>query len=417
MSVVAHRESEVRSYSRIWPAMFDHARGSWLYTKPGTAYLDFFSGAGTLSYGHNEPRLKRALIDYLERDGVTHGLDMFTTARADLMNTLSTLILEPRSLDYKIVFAGPAGATAVEAALKLARKASGRKVVGYFNMGYHGMTAGALSVAGNAERRASAGVPLGYSVELPYDLDPNGPATEVPDFDRLLEGTGRLADLAAVIVETVQGEGGMNTARSAWLRALAEACRRHGALLIVDDIQMGCGRTGPFFSFEDAGLVPDMVCLSKGIGGYGCPLSLLLIRPELDVWRPGEHNGTFRGFNLAFVTGAEALRTYWSDDKLERSTRGRGEQVDQALQNIADEYPEAGLNVRGRGLARGLGFPDPALARQVQSAAFERRLLMETSGARDDVVKLLPPLTITDDELEEGLAIVRASVRAALGGE
>ena len=416
MSVVADRESEVRSYSRIWPAEFDHARGSWLYTKPGAAYLDFFSGAGTLNYGHNEPRLKRALIDYIERDGVTHGLDMFTTARADLINTLSTLILEPRSLDYKIVFAGPAGATAVEAALKLARKTTGRKVIGYFDMGFHGMTTGALSVTGNAARRASAGVPFGYSVALPYDPDPDRPATEVPDFDRMLEGTGQLADLAAVIVETVQGEGGMNTARSAWLRSLAEACRRNGVLLIVDDIQMGCGRTGPFFSFEDAGLVPDMVCLSKGIGGYGCPLSLLLIRPELDVWRPGEHNGTFRGFNLAFVTGSEALRTYWSDDKLERSTRARGEQVERALQSIAAEYPEAGLNVRGRGLARGLRFTDPALASEVQSSAFERHLLMETSGARDDVVKLLPPLTITDEELEEGLAILRGSVRATLGG-
>ncbi len=397
--------------------MFDHARGSWLYTKPGDSYLDFFSGAGTLNYGHNEPRLKRALIDYVERDGVTHGLDMFTTARADLMNTLSTLVLEPRGLDYKIVFPGPAGATAVEAALKLARKASGRKVVGYFDMGFHGVTAGALSIAGNASRRASAGIPLGFSVALPYDPDPDRLAAEVPDFDRLLDGTGQLADLAAVIVETVQGEGGMNTARIAWLRALAEACRRNGVLLIVDDIQMGCGRTGPFFSFEDAGLTPDMVCLSKGISGYGCPLALLLISPELDVWRPGEHNGTFRGFNLAFVTGAEALRAYWSGDKLERSTRARGDRVDQALRNIAAEYPGAGLNVRGRGLARGLAFADPALAQQVQSAAFERHLLMETSGARNDVVKLLPPLTITDDELEEGLAITRGSIRAALGGE
>ncbi|WP_206795359.1 aspartate aminotransferase family protein [Amycolatopsis sp. MtRt-6] len=417
MSVVADRESEVRSYSRVWPAAFDHARGSWLYTKTGDAYLDFFSGAGTLNYGHNEPRLKGALIDYLQRDGVTHGLDMFTTARADMVDTLSTLVLEPRGLDYKIAFPGPAGATAVEAALKLARKASGRKVVGYFDMGYHGMTAGALSVAGNATRRASAGVPFGYTVELPYDLGPDRAAGEVPDFDRLLAGTGRLADLAAVIVETVQGEGGMNTARSAWLRALAAACRRNGVLLIVDDIQMGCGRTGPFFSFEDAGLVPDMVCLSKGIGGYGCPLSLLLIRPELDVWRPGEHNGTFRGFNLAFVTGAEALRAYWSDDKLERSTRARGELVGQLLRDIAAEHPGAGLDVRGRGLALGLGFADPAQARRAQSVAFERHLLMETSGAHDNVVKLLPALTIADDELEQGLTILRDSVRVALGGE
>jgi diaminobutyrate-2-oxoglutarate transaminase len=416
ISVVAHRESEVRSYSRSWPVTFDYARGSRLYTGAGDSYLDFFSGAGTLNYGHNEPRLKRALIDYLERDGVTHGLDMFTTARADLIDTLGALILEPRGLDYTIAFPGPAGTTSVEAALKLARKATGRKVIGYFDMAYHGMTAGALSVSGTAARRASVGVPLGYNVELPYDPGAGQPDAEVPDFGQLLEETGTASDLAAVIVETVQGEGGLNTARDTWLQALARACQRNGTLLIVDDIQMGCGRTGPFFSFEDAGLTPDMVCLSKGIGGYGCPLSLLLIRPDLDVWRPGEHNGTFRGFNLAFVAGAEALRTYWSDDKLERSTRMRGEHVAQALRDIAAEYPGAGLQVRGRGLARGLRLSQPALAAEVQSNAFGRHLLMETSGARDDVVKLLPPLTITDEELDEGLAILRAAVRTVLGG-
>jgi diaminobutyrate-2-oxoglutarate transaminase len=417
MSATDRHESEVRSYSRNWPTTFDHSRGSRLYTAAGTSYLDFFVGAGTLNYGHNDPILKRALIDYLERDGVTHALDMFTTARADLLHTLSKLILEPRNLDYKVVFPGPAGATAVEAALKLARKAGGRKFIGYFDNGFHGMTLGALSVAGNAANRRSAGVPLSHSVALPYDHPaPDQSATDVPDFDRLLHGTGELADLAAVIVETVQAEGGMNTARAVWLRALADACRRHGVLLIVDDIQMGCGRTGPFFSFEDAGVAPDLVCLSKAIGGYGCPLALLLIRPELDVWQAGEHSGTFRGFNHAFVTGTEALRTYWSDDKLERSTRARGDRVGQALQDIAAGWPDAGLAVRGRGLGRGLKFADGALARQVCAEAFERRLLMETSGAHDEVVKLLPPLTVADEDLDEGLAIVEASVRAVLGG-
>ncbi|HEX6076195.1 MAG TPA: diaminobutyrate--2-oxoglutarate transaminase [Micromonosporaceae bacterium] len=416
MSVFERHESDVRSYSRNWPVVFDHASGSWLYTTDGTSYLDFFVGAGTLNYGHNDPVLKRTLIDYLERDGVTHALDMFTTARADLLRSLTELVLAPRELDYKVVFPGPAGATAVEAALKLARKATGRKVIAYFDNAFHGMTLGALSVTGGESHRRSAGVPLSHSVSLPYDVDPDLPVTEVPDFDRLLEDTGELADLAAVIVETVQGEGGMYAARSAWLSALAQTCQRHDVLFIVDDIQMGCGRTGPFFSFEDAGVVPDMVCLSKAIGGYGCPLSLLLIRPELDVWRPGEHSGTFRGFNHAFVTASEALRTYWSDDKLEKSTRARGERVFRALQDIAAGYPEAGLTVRGRGLGRGLKFDDPEQAHQVRAAAFERRLLMETSGRRDDVVKLLPPLTITDADLDEGLSILDASVRAVLAG-
>jgi diaminobutyrate-2-oxoglutarate transaminase len=416
MSVFERHESEVRSYSRNWPVVFDHASGSRLYTADGTPYLDFFAGAGTLNYGHNDPVLKRALIDYLERDGVSHSLDMFTTARADLLQTLSDLVLVPRELDYKVVLPGPAGTTAVEAALKLARKATGRKVIAYFDNAFHGMTLGALSVTGAESRRRSAGVPLSHTVPLPYDLDANAPGAEIPDFDRLLADTGELDDLAAVIVETVQGEGGMYAARSAWLSALAQACHRHGVLFIVDDIQMGCGRTGPFFSFEDAGVVPDMVCLSKAIGGYGCPLSLALIRPELDVWQPGEHSGTFRGFNHAFVTATQALRTYWSDDKLEKSTRARGERVFRALQDIAVGYPEAGLTVRGRGLGRGLRFEDPEQARQVRTAAFERQLLMETSGPRDDVVKLLPPLTTTDVDLDEGLSILDGAVRAVLGG-
>jgi diaminobutyrate-2-oxoglutarate transaminase len=416
MNTFERHESEVRSYSRSWPVVFDRASGSRVYTADGTPYLDFFVGAGTLNYGHNDPVLKRALIDYLERDGVTHALDMFTTVRGDLLGTLSERVLIPRKLDYKVVFPGPAGTTAVEAALKLARMATGRKLIGYFDNGFHGMTLGALSVAGGAANRHSAGVPLSHGVPLPYDVDPDLPVTEVPDFDRLLDRTGELADLAAVIVETVQGEGGMNAARDAWLRALARACQRHGVLLIVDDIQMGCGRTGPFFSFEDAGLAPDLVCLSKAIGGYGCPLALLLIRPELDVWQPGEHNGTFRGFNHAFVTAAEALRTYWSDNKLETLVRARGERVCRALQDIVASYPEARLAVRGRGLGRGLKFDDAGLAGRVCAAAFERHLLMETSGQRGEVVKLLPPLTIADDDLDEGLSILDTSLRAALGG-
>ncbi|WP_213453283.1 diaminobutyrate--2-oxoglutarate transaminase [Rhizomonospora bruguierae] len=415
MRVFEQHESEVRSYSRSWPVVFDHASGSRLHTADGTSYLDFFAGAGTLNYGHNDPVLKRALITYLERDGVTHALDMFTTARAELLQTLSELVLSPRGLDYKVVFPGPAGATAVEAALKLARKATGRRVVAHFDNAFHGMTLGALSVTGDAHRQA-AGVPLNHTARLPYDLDPDRPATEVPDFDALLAGIDEPDDLAAVIVETVQGEGGMFAARAAWLRALAAATRRRGALLIVDDIQMGCGRTGPFFSFEDAGVVPDLVCLSKAIGGYGCPLSLLLIRPDLDVWRPGEHSGTFRGFNHAFVTATEALRVYWSDDKLEKSTRARGERVFRALSDIAAAHPGAGLSVRGRGLGRGLRFENPEQAGRVCAAAFRRRLLMETSGRRNDVVKLLPPLTITDPDLDEGLSILDDSVRLVLGG-
>ncbi|WP_328914471.1 MULTISPECIES: diaminobutyrate--2-oxoglutarate transaminase [unclassified Streptomyces] len=412
-------ESEVRSYCRSWPVVFDRAAGSRLYARDGTPYLDFFAGAGALNYGHNNPVLKAALFDYLNRDGVVHALDMFTVAKSEFLEALADVVLTPRHLDYKVVFPGPGGANAVEAALKLARLVTGRHSVVSFTNSFHGMTLGALAVSGNASKRAAAGVPLTHVTTLPYDGYPGG--GDAPALlERLLTDPGSGYDLpAAVIVETVQGEGGLHAASGAWLRALAEVCRRLDVLLVVDDVQMGCGRTGAFFSFEDAGITPDIVCLSKSIGGYGLPMALTLIRPDLDVWRPGQHNGTFRGVSPSFVTGAEALRTYWADGDLEKSVRAKGERLRAVLGEVAREFPEAGAEVRGRGMAVGLRFGaagggGPTAAQLICAAAFERGLLVETSGAADDVVKLLPPLTVGEDELDEGLEIVTAAVRAVL---
>jgi diaminobutyrate-2-oxoglutarate transaminase len=177
---------------------------------------------------------------------------------------------------------------------------------------------------------------------------------------------------------------------------------------------MGCGRTGPFFSFEEAGVKPDIVCLSKSIGGYGLPMALTLIKPELDVWEPGEHNGTFRGISPAFVTATEALRVYWRDDELEKSTKAKGERIGSAFKDLVEAYPEANLVAKGRGLARGLEFGDGELAGRVCAAAFERGLLMETSGPDGEVMKLLPPLTLSEDELTEGLAIIDESIMSVL---
>jgi diaminobutyrate-2-oxoglutarate transaminase len=411
MGIFERLESEVRSYSRSWPVVFGRAAGSWLYAVDGTPYLDFFAGAGTLNYGHNDPVLKRALISYLEHDGVTHALDMWTAARADLLEMLEEKILAPRGLNYKVVFPGPAGASAVEAALKLARKVTGRRWLAYFSNAFHGMTLGALSVNGNPAVRRSAGISLSHCVELPYDEH----LTDIADLEGLLAASpGGLAGTAAVIVETVQGEGGINVARGQWLRELAAVCRRHGIVLIVDDIQMGCGRVGSFFSFEDAGIEPDIVCLSKSISGYGLPMALTLIRPELDVWKPAEHNGTFRGFSLAFVTGAESMRAYWSDDELEKSTSTKGERVASGLEQIVVAYPEARLATRGRGLARGLRAASGEMASQINAAAFERGLLVETCGPEGEVVKLLPPLTVASGDIDRALEILDASVKSAL---
>ncbi|GLF98664.1 diaminobutyrate--2-oxoglutarate transaminase [Streptomyces yaizuensis] len=412
LSVFETLESEVRSYCRGWPAVFDHARGSRLHDEDGHAYLDFFAGAGSLNYGHNNPVLKRALLDYLERDGLVHGLDMATTAKRAFLESFQNIVLRPRDLPYKVMFPGPTGTNAVEAALKLARKVKGRESVVSFTNAFHGMSLGSLAVTGNAFKRAGAGIPLVHGTPMPFDHYFDGRVPDFLWFERLLEDRGSgLNHPAAVIVETVQGEGGINVARAEWLRALQELCERRDMLLIVDDIQMGCGRTGGFFSFEEAGITPDIVTLSKSISGYGLPMSLCLFKPELDVWEPGEHNGTFRGHNPAFVTAAAALDTYWADGQMEKQTLTRGEQVEEALLAIAAESGDPQARFRGRGLVWGLEFGDPARASAVCSRAFGLGLLLETSGPRGEVVKLLPPLTISPEELDEGLRILARSVR------
>ncbi|MFA5606173.1 MAG: diaminobutyrate--2-oxoglutarate transaminase [Leucobacter sp.] len=408
-------ESRVRSYSRSWPVVFDRAVGSRIWDEAGNEYLDFFSGAGALNYGHSNPVLKKVLIDYLMNDRVVHSLDMFTTARRDFLRTFSEQILQPRGLDYRVVFPGPGGANAVEAALKLARKATGRESVINFTNSFHGMTLGALSVTGNALKRGGAGIPLVHATPMPYD---DYFEEDLPDFfyfKKLLEDSGSGLNLpAAVIVETVQGEGGINAARMEWLRALADLCREYEILLIVDDVQMGCGRTGEFFSFEEAGIVPDIVCLSKSISASGLPLALTLIRPDLDIWEPGEHNGTFRGIAPAFETATAAIREYWSDDALARSTVEKGMRVESRFNALAAQYEATGLVAKGRGLARGLQFPNGKLAGAVCDAAFARGLLMETSGPDGEVMKVLPALTITDAELGRGLDIIDAAVAEVL---
>ncbi|MFF9558305.1 diaminobutyrate--2-oxoglutarate transaminase [Streptomyces albus] len=412
LSVFETVESEVRSYCRGWPTVFDRAQGSHMYDEDGHTYLDFFAGAGTLNYGHNNPVLKRALLDYLERDGVTHGLDMSTVAKRSFLETFQELVLAPRGLDHKVMFPGPTGTNAVEAALKLARKVKGRESIVSFTNAFHGMSLGSLAVTGNAFKRAGAGIPLVHGTPMPFDDYLNGATEDFVWFERLLvdQGSG-LNKPAAVIVETVQGEGGINVARAEWLRALADLCKRHDMLLIVDDIQMGCGRTGAFFSFEEAGIKPDIITLSKSIGGYGLPLALTLFKPELDIWEPGEHNGTFRGNNPAFVTATAALQTYWADGQMEKQTLSRGEQVEAALKAIAEEHADEVADHRGRGLVWGLEFHNKNRANAVARRAFELGLLIETSGPESEVVKLLPALTTTPDELDEGLRILARAVR------
>ncbi|CAN5638032.1 diaminobutyrate--2-oxoglutarate transaminase [soil metagenome] len=407
-------ESEVRSYCRAWPTTMASAQDSWVIDTKGRRYLDFFAGAGALNYGHNNPILKQPLIDYLVGDGIVHSLDMATVAKTTFLETFDRVILRPRGLDYKVQFPGPTGANAVESALKLARKVTGRESIINFTNAFHGMTLGALSVTGNSMKRAGAGIPLVHTTPMPYDNYFGGVTEDFHWFERVLEDSGSgINRPAAVIVETVQGEGGVNVARNEWLRALADLCRSREILLIVDDVQMGCGRTGPFFSFEAAGIVPDIVTLSKSISGYGLPMALTLFGRELDVWAPGEHNGTFRGHNPAFVTATKALETYWSDSSFTEQTLHKGRLVRERLDVIAATH--SGISTRGRGMVQGIKFDDVQIADAVSRAAFDRGLLVETSGPSDEVVKLLPPLTTSRDDLEAGIDILAEAVAATVG--
>ncbi|WP_069162792.1 diaminobutyrate--2-oxoglutarate transaminase [Nocardia altamirensis] len=414
-SIFESLESNVRGYCRAWPTVFTKAKGSWLRDEDGKDYLDFFAGAGALNYGHNNDVLKQPLLDYIAGDGITHGLDMSTSAKRELLESLRDTVFAPRGLDYKVQFPGPTGANAVEAALKLARKITGRETIVSFTNAFHGMTLGALSVTGNAAKRAGAGVPLVHAAHMPYDGYFDGTTADFQWMEKVLDDTSSGFDRpAAVIVETVQGEGGVNVARAEWLRHLAGLCAAREILLIVDDVQMGCGRTGPFFSFEIAGITPDIVTLSKSIGGYGLPMALVLFKSELDQWAPGEHNGTFRGNNPAFVTASVALRHYWSDGALQAATLSKGERIARTLTELADSVP--GLSTRGRGLVHGVVFDDASQASKVCQVAFERGLLVETSGSTDEVVKLLPALTITDQELDHGLHILGTAVDTVCQG-
>lgn len=407
--LIQRLESQVRSYCRSFPATFATAEGARLTDRDGHTWLDFFAGAGALNYGHNEPRLREALVEYISAGGITHSLDLATTAKTDFLRSFERRVLAPRKLDYRVMFPGPTGTNAVEAALKLARKVTGRTRVIAFTRGFHGMTLGSLATTGNAAKRAGAGLPLGGVDRMPFCGYIGPDADTLGYLETFLADPSSGVDApAAFIVETVQGEGGVNVATTRWLKRLARIARDCGALLVIDDIQVGCGRTGPFFSFEAAGIRPDIVCLSKAVSGYGLPLALTLIAPEHDVWAPGEHNGTFRGHDLAFVTAHAALEAYWQDDALERAVAVKAGRVAAALDGLADR---TGASRRGRGLIQGLAFDDPTVAPAVSRDAFERGLIIETAGPRGEVLKLLPPLNIDDADLEHGLELLADSVR------
>ncbi|RCK42888.1 diaminobutyrate--2-oxoglutarate transaminase [Thalassospira xiamenensis] len=418
MTIFDRLESEVQSYARSFPVTFEKAEGAWLTDTDGKRYLDFLAGAGSLNYGHNHPVLQEKLIDYIKSNGITHGLDMHTKAKAAFLNAMESKVLKPRNMDYKIQFTGPTGTNAVEAALKLARRVKGRETVISFTNGFHGVTLGALAITGNEHHRGAAGVSLDNAVAVPFDGYMGDGADTTEYLDRVLgDNSSGIALPAAIIVETVQGEGGLNAADFDWLRKLEQVCRKHDILLIVDDIQAGCGRTGTFFSFEPAGIKPDMVTLSKSLSAYGLPLAVVLIKPEYDVWHPGEHNGTFRGNNHAFVTAAAALDHFWSDDKFASDIRDKADFLGKRLEQIAERYGDGKIYRKGRGLMQGICFESGEVASKVTKECFAHNLVIETSGPEDEVVKCLVPLIISKEDLAHGLDILEMATAKAMDKE
>lgn len=405
-------ESEVRSYCRIFNEELDYAKGSIIRDTNGKEYIDFFCGAGALNYGHNNPYIKEKVIQYIQDDRIMHALDMYTKAKCDFIKYFEENILAPRNLNYKIQFPGPTGTNAVEAALKLARKVKKRTNIWCLMGCFHGMTLGSIALTTEKEAREGAGIPLQFveHIPAPYmfeNLDTIEYMQTILDDDH-----SGVEKPAAFILETVQAEGGIHVFSVEFLQALRKFCTDNDILLIVDDIQVGCSRTGTFFSFERAGIEPDIVTLSKSIGGYGMPFALTLLKPELDIWSPGEHNGTFRGNQIAMVAAKAGLE-FFNENHIDKETIRKGEIVKKFLNEEIKPLNDK-FEIRGIGLIWGIDVHDETLAKNISKEAFKRGLIIERAGRRNEVVKIMPPLVIEDDVLTKGLNIFKEAVISQL---
>jgi diaminobutyrate-2-oxoglutarate transaminase len=411
-NIFEETESNVRSYCRNFPEIFYRAKGSNIYSELGTKYIDFLAGAGALNYGHNNDYIKDKIIAYLEADAIAHGLDMYTVAKKDFLEKFSEAILRPKNLNYQVQFCGSTGTNAVEAALKLARKTKQRTGIFSFMGAFHGMTLGSLSITGNLSVKSGAFGTSNNVTFMPYPYGFMETFDTIEYMDSVLrDPNSGVEKPAAIIFETVQAESGVIVAPIEWMQRLRDLCNLHDILLICDDIQVGCGRTGSFFSFERANVVPDIVVLSKSISGYGFPMSILLIKPELDIWEPGEHNGTFRGNQLAFI-GAKAAIEYRENHNLEKDVEVR----ECFLRNFLTEeiLPiDRNIKVRGIGMIWGIDFSNfgsASLAKAIASRCFELGLIIERAGRDDTVIKILPPLTIEMSTLQKGCSIIKQAL-------
>ena len=410
--IYKENESNVSSYWRKWPVEFTEAKGSILKDSDGKEYIDFFNGAGALNYGHNNPYIKEKLIEYLMTDGIIHSLDMHSKAKTEFLDYFEKEILEPKlgkdGDHFKVMFTGPTGTNAIESVLKLARKIKGRDNIWAFTGAFHGMTLGALALTTEEGARKGAGVPLNNVTHIPA---PN----YMPGFDAIAYMEKVLSDdhsgiekPAAIILETVQAEGGIEIFDEKFLQDLRDFCDKHDILMITDEIQVGNCRTGNFFSFERAGIVPDMITLSKSIGGIGSPLALALFKDELDKFNPGEHNGTFRGFVPSFVTakaGLEFMKENHVEDEVKRKEKLVKEYLESNIRPLLDND----MDIRGIGLIWGIDFKDGKLSRAVLDECFKQGLIIELAGRGDSVLKIMPSLVIPDQTLYDGLEIIKDS--------
>ncbi|AHH97030.1 aspartate aminotransferase family protein [Kutzneria viridogrisea] len=415
-------ESSARAYPRRLPIAIAEAAGSFVRDLDGNVFIDFLTGAGVLSLGHNHPELVRAVTDQLGR--LTHGLD-FPTPAKDAFSEAQLSMLPPGLRDrMKVHFCGPTGANAVEAAVKLCKTATGRGDVLAFQGSFHGSTHAAMALTGSvAQKRPVAnglpGVhffPYSYCGRCPLDLVRDTCTTNCVSYleRSLRDGNAGIASPAAVILELVQGEGGVVPARGDFVRRVRALTSELGIPLIVDEVQTGCGRTGTWFAFEQYDIEPDVIVASKALSGIGSPVSLILYHQRLDTWAPGAHSGTFRGNQLAFAAGTVAVGIVRRDRILD-NVRQRGEQIADLLAGLR-EHPWV-REVRGRGLMWGVELADPAdgrpagaLAARVQARALRNGLIVELGGREDCVVRILPPLNVTAEVVETACAILIAAV-------
>ncbi|WP_404317799.1 diaminobutyrate--2-oxoglutarate transaminase [Malaciobacter canalis] len=402
-------ESEIRAYCRAVPTVFKASTNATMIDEDNKEFIDFFGGAGVLNFGHNNPKMKEALIEFIQRDGVAHSLDMFTDVKRDFIKTFVDTVLKPRGWeDRKLQFTGPTGTNAVEAALKLARKITGRTEVVAFNRGFHGMTLAALACTANNAFRSSSGVPLNHVIRDTFN-----------DMDALENLRQKMFDLAsgmlppaAFIVEPVQAEGGVRIATKQWLQGVQQLAKDTGALFILDSIQCGCGRCGSYFSFDDLDVDPDIIILAKGLGGFGTPIGMLVNKPEVDkAWSPGQHTGTFRGQGFSFVAGKIGLE-YFKNEEFNEETKRKGNIVREILDKLNSKYEKV-VDVRQKGLMLAIEFDSAATVKEITAKTYENGLIIGACST-GEIIKFIPPLTITDEELNKGLERFTASVEAVL---